>query len=102
MLVTITYAFACPICGHAELGFSARQVIINKRSLRTKPGDIGLGYIPRACQECGAALAERPDRVGIKPDDRAKVNQWRAKRGWDPLPDGDVTVVRETGPGDET
>lgn len=86
MLVSMIYTFPCPTCGHIEHGAMVRQVVVNKHSIRTKTGDIGLGFIPRECRECKGPLAGQPDRMDFAPEDQVRINDWRTKRGWGPLP----------------
>lgn len=84
MLVSLIYTLTCPACGATSEGVMVRQVRINKNSMRTVKGDIGLGFLPRTCKPCGTALPDTAivDRGRLAPDDLAKVNTYRARKGW--------------------
>lgn len=88
MLITLIHTVACPACGAEADGVMVRRVRINKRSIRTVKGDTGLGLMPRTCKPCGAELPQPIPvvRTRIVDDDQARINAWRDRRGWPPLP----------------
>jgi hypothetical protein len=73
-------------CGYRNRGGSLRSVVVNKYSLRTKDGDVGLGWMDRRCRECQAPLGESRTVVyGLNAESLAKVNAYRVRKGWPEL-----------------
>lgn len=85
MLVSLVLGLDCPACRIRNEGVTVRQIRINKGSLRTVPGDIGLGFVPRSCKECSTTLGSTVDSTRLSDEDLVKVNEWRARKGWEPI-----------------
>jgi hypothetical protein len=69
-------------CGYRNRGRCLRGVVVNKYSLRTKDGDVGLGWMDRRCRECRAPLGAGRVTLQVDPESLAKVNAYRARKGW--------------------
>lgn len=80
-MLSLVYSFTCPACGCKARGVMVRTFRINKGSLRSTD-TAGLGFVPRTCDECRSPMPTTYDAVTLHEDDRAKVNAYRAKRGW--------------------
>lgn len=69
----------CPMCGYRNVGILSTSVRVNKRSLRTTGG--GLGMDPRRCRECGFPMGSPVGRrMVLDAKDAAKVAAARARR----------------------
>lgn len=76
----------CTHCGCRLRGFTMGTYRINKNSLKSDRG--GLSWLE--CPECGPTFARRNptgvmptcDRWRLDPESQAKVDQYRARKGW--------------------
>ena len=84
MQVSLILEITCG-CGETVEGVMVRSVRINKGSMRTLGQ--GFGFLPRKCKACGAPLPDTATATyRLTDDDLAKVNEYRAGKGWPPLP----------------
>lgn len=85
MIVTLHTTHTCLLCGHHEHGLRVHNVRINKHTLRTVGPGPGISCHPPNCRECGHHLADRPDHHTLDPEDAARIDTARARKGWTPL-----------------
>jgi endogenous inhibitor of DNA gyrase (YacG/DUF329 family) len=98
--VTLETNVSCPTCQHKIRYIAIATVRVNKRSLRTVPRNVTLGFFEHAtCPGCGTDLPRdkpldrEPYRVAEK--DAAKVAEYRRKK-WG-VEDEGVNVERVAG-----
>lgn len=84
MSITFETHRTCGLCGYIERGFLIQTCRVNKNSIRSVD-DRGLGWTAARCTECGTTLEGVGYRLaGFKADTLAKINVWRARKGWEP------------------
>lgn len=81
MTVTFRLHGRCPVCGYRNTAIENAQVRINKLTLvRIRPG---IWAIPGDCRECGHPLGVGLfTGLALDPQDEARVQAYRRRRGW--------------------
>lgn len=83
MTVTLISDHPCPVCGYLNKGVTVMAVRVNKNTIAQVKGDRSFGAVPRWCRECHAPIpADVRSAVRLAADDQAKVDAYRARRGW--------------------
>lgn len=83
MNVTFLTKGECADCGAEIDGFMQRSIRVNKASIRSDRD--GLGAFRRCPNECpGGIINARYE--GLDPASLARVNVYRERKGWGPLP----------------
>jgi hypothetical protein len=84
MEISVVYGYTCPSCSCPLLGLMTYSVRVNKGSLRTRGGAIGL--VPPRCGDCGADIDQlAASSWWIDGADRDALNAARMAKGWPPL-----------------
>jgi hypothetical protein len=85
MNVTMTAPEVCVNCGYRARWIRVSTVRVNKTTLRkTGSGPDLIAGPERRCRECRFPMWSDtvPYRWQLDPEDRVKVDAYRAKRGW--------------------